>query len=554
MQAALAAVLQANDTWDNTYRILRPDGSVAWIQSLGRADRDAAGQVTTVTGLELDITQRRRAEEAFQARREEEHDRELRLLLETATQGIVSIDSHGTIVMANRALETMFGWPPGELIGEPITRLLRFALRDGHLQHGTSYFGVRKDTSAFPIEVTVNHVPTASGGRAIAFVTDITERLRAASALQERTEELEYRTTQLSRMAWELTLAEHHAREQIAKTLHDGLQQLLLIVGLNIEQALQQVRDAGAEPGERLLDAKHHLDEAIAAARSLHVEVFPPALQRSGLPAALTWLGNWAHEKYGLEVLIDTDPRADSERKDIRTLLFESARELLINAFKHARATRITLTLTLTSEGQLCILVSDDGVGFEPARLDDRSEDSQVGWGLFSIRERLTLLGGHVDIDSGPDQGTRVRLVAPRGAVRPTPEPAVHGALRILIVDDHPAIRNALRQVFQPRPQLSVVGDASNGIEAIARARALRPDVIIMDVSMPQMDGIEATARIHAELPGIHIVGLSMQARDHGGHPIEHAGAAAFFVKGVDAQPLIDHLLALHTARRGAPA
>ena len=84
----------------------------------------------------------------------------------------------------------------------------------------------------------------------------------------------------------------------------------------------------GAAPSELLAEAKQHLDEAIAVARSLNVELFPPVLQRSGLPAALTWLANWTHDKYKLSVEITADPRADSARKDVRTLLFESVREL----------------------------------------------------------------------------------------------------------------------------------------------------------------------------------------------------------------------------------
>ena len=66
---------------------------------------------------------------------------------------------------------------------------------------------------------------------------------------------------------------------------------------------------------------------------------------------------------------------------------------------------------------------------------------------------------------------------------------------------------------------------------------------------MPHMDGVEATARIHAELPDIQILGLSMQARSETLHAIEHAGAAGFFVKGLDTQRLIDHLLAFHASR-----
>src|SRR4029078_8920853 len=80
-------------------------------------------------------------------------------------------------------------------------------------------FGQRKDGSTFPLGVSVNHVPTAGGGHAMACVTDITERKRAEAALQERTVELERRTAQLSRLASDLTLAEQHTREQIRQTL-----------------------------------------------------------------------------------------------------------------------------------------------------------------------------------------------------------------------------------------------------------------------------------------------------------------------------------------------
>ena len=558
------------DSWESTYRIVRPDGTMTWIQSRGRADRDAVGKLTQLSGLDLDFSHHRRTEEAQQARRDEEHDLALRTLLETATQGIVSVEAHGMIATANHAFEAMFGWPPGALIGQPIERLMPSVFRGHQRRGGLHLVGIRQDGSTFPIEVSVNRVSTAGGGRAFAFVTDITDRQRAASALEERTAELEYRTTQLSRMASDLTLAEQRERERIAKTLHDGLQQLLVIAALSLEQQLKHESDGAAAPSGLVGEAKRQLDEAIAAARSLNFELFPPVLQRSGFPTALKWLADWTRDKYKIEVHVAADPRADSERKDVRTLLFESVRELLFNAVKHARAERVFIELELDAEDQLSITVTDQGIGFDPAELDDRSKAGEVGWGLFSIRERLTLLGGRVEIESAPGKGARIRLVAPRGSVHAvangaevstlgligSASPSDNGraapdALKILIVDDHAGVRSALREILQQRPQLSVVGDASNGFDAIAHAHTLRPDVILMDITMPHMDGIEATSRIRADFPDIQILALSMQPRNAATDAIEQAGAAAFFVKGTETQRLIDHLLGMHAVRPG---
>jgi signal transduction histidine kinase/ActR/RegA family two-component response regulator len=426
--------------------------------------------------------------------------------------------------------------------------------------------GERKDGSTFPIEVHLNHVATPNGGHAIAFVTDITGRKRADVALQERTAELERLTAQLRQMASDLTLTEQRAREQLAKTLHDGLQQLLVIAVLKIDRLSQRGVQQGAASDELLRELRNYLGEAIEAARSLSFELFPPVLQTSGLPAALAWLADWTQKKYGLDVEIFADPVANSSRKDTRTLLFESVRELLFNAAKHAGIDRVTVDLSLDADDMLCITVEDKGIGFDPAGLVERAKDGKTGWGLFSIRERLALLGGRFDIESAQGRGTRFHLKAPRGSDQevvdsgpPLNAAAIGSAVRdistaqtqalsVLIVDDHRDMRQALRGSLQEHRELHVVGDAANGLEAITQARALHPDVIVMDVSMPVMDGVEATRHIRAELPSIRVIGLSMYSQTEVTLAIESAGAERLFTKGADTRRLIDHLLAMHKA------
>jgi CheY-like chemotaxis protein/anti-sigma regulatory factor (Ser/Thr protein kinase) len=292
-------------------------------------------------------------------------------------------------------------------------------------------------------------------------------------------------------------------------------------------------------------------------------------LHTSGLPAALSWLAEWTRREYNLEVRLSADPGANPSRKDVRILLFESVRELLFNAFKHAQVQRVSVELALDMNEQLSITVADEGIGFDPSAIAERVQSNEVGWGLFSIRERLTLLGGRFDIESTPGRGARFRLTAPRGkadATGDTVSPAsltasdsgirriiaaaTRPALRILLVDDHASVRKALHELLAMRPAFRIVGEAADGLEAIAHARALRPDVILMDVSMPHMDGVEATRSIRAEQPSTHILGLTMHAHTDVAERIEDAGAEECFTKGVDTQRLIEHLLVLHSHAR----
>src|SRR4029434_6742238 len=109
-------------------------------------------------------------------------------------------------------------------------------------------------------------------------------------------------------------------------------------------------------------------------------------------------------EKYGLEVQSTVDPLANSERRDVRTLVFESLRELLFNAVKHAQVDRVTVELMAATDDTLRVTVTDQGIGFDPATLFNRFNSQRTGMGLFSIRERLMLLGGRLEVESSPGQ------------------------------------------------------------------------------------------------------------------------------------------------------
>jgi PAS domain S-box-containing protein len=565
--------------YEHEYRVEFPNGETRWIASLGMVQPGTS----SFFGIVQDITARKQAELELQDRRREQ-EYTLRLLLETAAQGILSVDARGLIVIANAATEAMFGWEPGELIGRSVEQLLPAEFRDRHARNGAAYFnapqtgpmgigleleGKRKDGSTFPIEISLNHVATTDGGHFIAFVTDISARKQAEDALRlshavlkERTAELERRTLQLSRLASQLTLAEQHAREQLARTLHDGLQQLLFSARITLDRAVKG--NSQTDLAELLQTVRANLNEAIEAARTLSVDLFPPLLQISGLPTAMVWLANRIQEQYRVVVTVTADPRANPEANDIRILLFEAVRELLFNAVKHSGSDRVDINLALGPGDTINIDVSDEGFGFDPDVTLHHRNQQQVGLGLFSIRERFALLGGHLNIQSAPGKGARFSLILPRTdlprqATRSSEEPdqdhcsgqwlmhdlagGTSKPVRILIADDHVVVRAGLRELFSEWPALQVVGEAVNGVQAISQARNLQPDIIVMDVSMPLMDGIEATRQIHTALPHIRIVGLSTYDDEDIERSMRQAGAIAYFNKNESSDRLVDHLL-----------
>jgi CheY-like chemotaxis protein len=164
-------------------------------------------------------------------------------------------------------------------------------------------------------------------------------------------------------------------------------------------------------------------------------------------------------------------------------------------------------------------------------------------------------MGGSFELESSPGGGTRIRLTLPvqektqvaarlsagtkAEAVEAGITPAESARYRVLFADDHKVIRQGLVAMLQGQPDIQVVGEAATGLEALELARSLRPNVVVMDVSMPEMDGVEATRRIKAEQPAIRVIGLSMLEEGEIAERMRQAGAEAFVNKAESSATLL---------------
>jgi NarL family two-component system response regulator LiaR len=122
--------------------------------------------------------------------------------------------------------------------------------------------------------------------------------------------------------------------------------------------------------------------------------------------------------------------------------------------------------------------------------------------------------------------------------------------IRVLIADDHAILRKGIRALLSTEPDIVVVGEAGDGKEALAQAKALQPDVILMDLVMPNMDGIEATRQVTTDQPRVRILVLTSFVADDKVFPAIKAGALGYILK--DSSP-DDLVRAIRQVHRGEP-
>lgn len=381
----------------------------------------------------------------------------------------------------------------------------------------------------------------------------------------ERTSVAEQRLRQLRALAAQLTQAETRERRRIAQVLHDNLQQLLLSAKFRLRTLKSQAPqvDFGA-----VLES---LDESLKASRSLVAELRPPILHHAKLSEALRWLADNTRQQHGLAVEVVVFGREPTLDEDLKLLLFQSVRELLLNITKHAAVDRAQIRISASRSRWLFVRVSDNGSGFRFAdsrvrnignadtgmSAADSGSGSGSGLGLVAIRERIEVLGGSMVVRSTIGRGTRVVLRMPverrdgehaatlanaplRRATDQQEEAHTQpvARTRILLVDDHTMVRQGLRGLIEEESDMQVVGEAQDGLQAIALTGELAPEVVLMDINMPRMDGIEATRRIKAANPKVRVIGLSMHVDAGVMNSMRAAGVSDYVTKDTVADVL----------------
>jgi len=118
-------------------------------------------------------------------------------------------------------------------------------------------------------------------------------------------------------------------------------------------------------------------------------------------------------------------------------------------------------------------------------------------------------------------------------------------AIRILLADDHAVVRQGFKMILGAQPDLEIVGEAGNGREAVELAEQLKPDIVVMDVAMPELNGIEATRRIADSVPHARVIALSMHKDSVYVREVLRAGARGYLLKDSEASDLVSAVRAV---------
>lgn len=410
VEESVKEALYEKKEYNIDYRIVRPDSSERNVHVQAEVVFDENWNPVKMVGTLQDITERIKAEEA--ARQSEEKF----LLMAQASEDVFWISTPGIkkMIYISPAYEKLWGRTRRNLYQRAKSYLDAIHPEDKEkvlkeLKNNTDgkwefiYRIIRPDGSVrwvhdkgYPILNEVGRLYLTAGT-----FRDITELKQAEIEIIEHQKELKSLTA-------ELQLAEERERRHIAQDLHDTIGQILSFSSRELKTLR---KTAPVETARSLEEISNQLDEAVKQARTLSFDLSPNILYDLGFEVAVEDLIEKFSEERNINCTFENCRASKPLADHVSIFLYRSIRELLINVAKHAEADIVIVTLTRHGN-DLHISVEDDGVGLDVSEMLDGSR-RPIGFGIFSIRERLDHIGGRFEIESGERKGTKVTLIAP---------------------------------------------------------------------------------------------------------------------------------------------
>jgi PAS domain S-box-containing protein len=391
---------------DNEGHVVRKDGAVVPI-AISASVIEVGGRRLAL-GLFRDLSERREAEKALQ-----ESEERYRALMEKLNVGVYRTtgEGEGRFIHANEALARIHGYDSvEELMSVPVVDLYKAPEERRRLLEHLREHGYVRNLEARTRKKDGSPMWTSLSARAqydeqgrLKWLDGISEEITERKLAEQK---LMAYQKQLQSLASELSLAEERERQKLAADLHDRVGQLLGLAVMRLGVLQEQVESPALADG--LQEVEGQVTEALEAARSVTFDLSPPVLHELGLVPAVRWLADQTEREHGLRVRVSGRRRQELLPEEVRSFMFRAARELLLNAVKHARASEVGISIK-GSGRELRVRVRDDGVGFDPAAAEEGREATGA-FGLFSLRERLQQLGGKLEVKSARGRGTAVTL------------------------------------------------------------------------------------------------------------------------------------------------
>ena len=402
---------------DQEVLIERPDGSRITVVVNIRPLTNRQGEITGAINCFYDVSERKEAERA-RAR--------LAAIVESSADAVISKDLNGIIMTWNRGAERLFGYTEQEAVGQPITILIPAdrlheepgileAIRRGERIEHYETIRRHKDGTLLEISLTISPIVDENGQivGASKIARDITVRKQAEAVLKQSHEELErmvgQRTADLRKLSSNLLRAQDDERRRISRELHDSLGQYLAAAKMSL--ICLQRRDATEREAQAFGELMDALEKCSIETRTLSYLLHPPLLDEVGFVSAAKWYVEGFSERSGIEVQVNVPEELKRLPGTLELVFFRILQESLTNIHRHSHSRSVDIALKLASES-VVLQVRDYGQGMPAELLEHFRAGTSVGVGLRSMRERISELGGRLDIHSDQN-GTLIEVTAP---------------------------------------------------------------------------------------------------------------------------------------------